>query len=72
MGTLTFVCPTTRRQVSSGVDIDASTFRRISDEVLFCSVCHERHRISDIKAWLTIDGDDCKSFQNDQQRAASR
>jgi len=42
---LIFVCPTTGREIDSGVESDISTLLRIRDEPMrvLCPVCGERH-----------------------------
>jgi len=54
MSTLLFVCPATGQQVSTGIDIDRSSFKslpRHSTE-LHCPRCNTNHALSDVWAWL--------------------
>ena len=54
MGTLVFVCPTPVREVSTGVEVDRSNFRKLSrtKTAIFCPRCRKNHKLSVIWAWL--------------------
>ena len=54
MGTLVFVCPTTGHQVSTGVDVDRSSFKSLprTRTAIFCPRCRKHHLLSRIWAWL--------------------
>ena len=54
MGTLIFVCPTTGHQVSTGVELDRTSFKSLprTQTAIFCPRCHEKHLLSRIWAWL--------------------
>src|SRR5262245_66338633 len=54
MGTLIFVCPTTGHQVSTGVDVDRSSFKSLpwTRTAIFCPRCGKHHLLSRIWAWL--------------------
>jgi len=54
MGTLTFVCPTTGCEVSTGVGVDRATFRRLAKTgaEISCPGCREKHKVSTIAVWL--------------------
>jgi hypothetical protein len=54
MGTLVFVCPTTGHEVSTGVEIDRSNYKRLSrtKTAVFCPRCHKNHKLAVIWAWL--------------------
>jgi hypothetical protein len=54
MGTLIFVCPTTGHQVSTGVEVDRSSYKRLprTKTAIFCPRCHRNHLLSRIWAWL--------------------
>ena len=54
MGTLVFVCPTTGQEVSTGVEVDRSNFRKLSrtKTAIFCPRCRKNHKLSVIWAWL--------------------
>jgi hypothetical protein len=54
MGTLVFVCPTDGQQVSTGIELDRSSFKslpRTKTEIL-CPRCREKHLLSRLWAWL--------------------
>jgi hypothetical protein len=48
MGTLVFVCPTPGREVSTGVEVDRSNFRKLSrtKTAIFCPRCRKNHKLS--------------------------
>ena len=54
MGTLVFVCPTTGHQVSTGVEVDRSSFKSLprTKTAIFCPRCRKNHKLSLIWAWL--------------------
>jgi hypothetical protein len=54
MGTLIFVCPTTGHQVSTGVEVDRSSFKSLprTKTSIFCPRCRKNHLLSRIWAWL--------------------
>ena len=53
MGTLIFVCPTTGHQVSTGVEVDRSSYRSLPmTTAIFCPRCRENHLLSRVWAWL--------------------
>ena len=54
MGTLVYVCPTTGHQVSTGVEVDRSSFKSLprTKTAIFCPRCHKNHLLSRIWAWL--------------------
>ena len=54
MGTLVYVCPTTEHQVSTGVEVDRSSFKSLprTKTVIFCLHCRTNHLLSSIWAWL--------------------
>jgi hypothetical protein len=54
MGTFVFVCPTPGREVSTGVEVDRSNFRKLSrtKTAIFCPRCRKNHKLSVIWAWL--------------------
>ena len=45
MGTLVFVCPTTGHEVSTGVEVDRSNYKRLSrtKTAIFCPRCRKNH-----------------------------
>ena len=54
MGTLVFVCLTTGHEVSTGVEIDRSSFKSLprTKTSIFCPRCRKSHKLSVIWAWL--------------------
>ena len=54
MGTLVFVCPATGHEVSTGVEVDRATFRKLSrtGAAISCSRCGKTHELSTIWVWL--------------------
>jgi hypothetical protein len=54
MGTLVFVCPITGHQVSTGVEVDRSSYKRLprTKTAIFCPHCRKNHLLSRIWAWL--------------------
>jgi hypothetical protein len=54
MGTLVFVCPTTGHEVSTGVEVDRSSFKSLprTKTAVFCPRCRKNHMLSAIWAWL--------------------
>jgi hypothetical protein len=50
MGTLGFVCPTTGREVDTGIEVDSLSFTSLHSEQLGCPECLETHQLSLIKA----------------------
>ena len=57
MGTLIFVCPATGYEVSTGVEVDRATFRKLSrtGAEISCPRCHNNHALSTIAVWLVSD-----------------
>jgi len=52
MGTLGFVCPTTGREVDTGIEVDSLSFTSLRSEQLGCPECLETHQLSLIKVWV--------------------
>jgi hypothetical protein len=54
MGTLVFVCPTTGHEVSTGVEVDRSSYKSLprTKTAIFCPRCRRNHLLSAIWAWL--------------------
>jgi hypothetical protein len=46
MGTLVFVCPTSGHEVSTGVEVDRSSYRKLSrtKTAIFCPRCRKSHK----------------------------
>ena len=57
MGTLIFVCPATGHEVSTGVEIDRATFRKLSrtGAELFLSALSQQPCAFDNRRWLISD-----------------
>ena len=51
MGALFFVCPTTGREVSTGIEIDPTSYRGLPTEFteITCPVCNETHNLSNVR-----------------------
>ena len=47
MGTLGFVCPTTGREVYTGIEVDSLSFTSLHSEQLGCPECLETHQLSE-------------------------
>ena len=62
MGTLIFVCPTTGHQVSTGVEVDRSSYKMLprTKTAIFCPRCHKNHLLSRIWAWLDSNDPDAQ------------
>lgn len=58
MGTLIFVCPTTGHEVSTGLEMDVSTFATLPSVLpdIRCPHCSKPHELSELAVWLA-DGD---------------
>ena len=54
MGTLVFVCPTTGQEVSTGIEVDRTSFKGLprTRTAIFCPRCRKNHKLSVIWAWL--------------------
>jgi len=50
--TLHFICPTSGRQVDTGIEVDPISFESLRAEQLGCPECLEVHRFSEIKSWV--------------------
>ena len=57
MGTLVFVCPTTGHEVSTGVEVDRSSYKRLprTRTAVFCPRCRKNHILAAIWARLVDD-----------------
>ena len=49
MGTLCFVCPTSGREVDTGIDVDPLSSNSLRGEQLGCPECLEVHQLSNIE-----------------------
>ena len=58
MGTLVFVCPTSGREVFTGLEIDPASFRGISKVLaeIKCPDCGGAHNLFEVKSRLVDDG----------------
>jgi hypothetical protein len=54
MGTLVFVCPSTGQEVTTGIEIDRSSYRKLSrtKTAISCPRCLNNHELSTIWVWL--------------------
>ena len=70
MGTLVFVCPTTGHEVSTGVEVDRSNYKRLSRTKtgFFCPRCRNNHTLAAIWAWLV---DEVTESSDDRTSAKS-
>jgi hypothetical protein len=53
MGTLVFVCPATGTEVSTGIEMDASTLAELELAKVYCPHCRQPHQMAGIEYWLT-------------------
>ena len=56
MGTLGFLCPTTGREVDTGIEVDSLRFTSLHSEQLGCPECLETHQLALIKVWVADTG----------------
>jgi len=52
MGTLVFVCPATREEVSTGIEMDLATLQQLELSKVYCPHCRQQHQIAGIRYWL--------------------
>ena len=52
MGKLVFICPTSGREIDTGIEVDPVSFNGLRAEQLGCPACLEVHRLWEIKAWV--------------------
>lgn len=64
MGTLVFVCPATGQEVSTGIEIDATTLKSLHHDSVRCPHCQAPHQMSEIRAWIA--GQDLVDISPDQ------
>ena len=66
MGTLVFVCPTTGHEVSTGVEVDRSNYKRLSrtKTAIFCPRCRKNHILSMVWAWLASEVSEAAAESN--------
>ena len=53
MGTLTFVCPATGMEVSTGIEMDLATLSELELAKIYCPRCRQSHHMTGIQYWLT-------------------
>ena len=53
MGTLTFVCPATRNEVSTGIEMDHATLSSLELSKIYCPHCRQPHQMAGIEYRLT-------------------
>ena len=52
MGTLVFVCPATREEVSTGIEMDLATLQQLELSKVYCPHCRQQHQMAGIPYWL--------------------
>jgi hypothetical protein len=52
MGTLVFVCPATREEVSTGIEMDMPTLAQLDLAKIYCPQCRQAHHMAGIEYWL--------------------
>jgi hypothetical protein len=52
MGTLTFVCPATGEEVSTGIAMDLTALASLELSKIYCPHCRQPHHIAGIEYWL--------------------
>ena len=52
MGTLVFVCPATREEVSTGIEMDLATLQQLELSKVYCPDCRQQHQMAGIPYWL--------------------
>ena len=59
MATLMFECPTNGREVSTRVEVDATSFNSFSQQTTYlqCPHCPAPHLLGDVQAWLSDEVD---------------
>jgi hypothetical protein len=50
MGTLTFVCPATGNEVSTGIEMDHATLSSLELSKIYCPHCRQPHQMAGIVA----------------------
>jgi len=53
MGTLTFVCPATGVEVSTGLEMDSRDLENLELSKIFCPHCRQFHQMAGIAYWLS-------------------
>jgi hypothetical protein len=53
MGTLTFVCPATGNEVSTGIEMDLATLSSLGLAKIYCPHRRQPHQMAGIEYWLT-------------------
>ena len=53
MGTLTFVCPATGNEVSTGIEMDLATLSSLELVKIYCPHCRQPHQMAGIEYWLS-------------------
>ena len=56
MGTLVFVCPATREEVSTGIEMDLATLHQLELSKVYCPHCRQQHQMAGIPNWLAMGG----------------
>jgi uncharacterized protein YbaR (Trm112 family) len=53
MGTLTFVCPATGTEVSTGLEMDSHDLESLELSKIYCPRCRQLHQMAGIPYWLS-------------------
>jgi hypothetical protein len=53
MGTLTFVCPATGTEVSTGLGMDPHDLESLELSKIYCPRCRQLHQMARILYWLS-------------------
>ena len=75
MGTIgAFVCPTTGHEVSTGVEVDRSNYKKLSrtKTAVFCPRCRKNHMLAAIWAWLVDEVPESPNDSTSTKSAAIR
>jgi hypothetical protein len=57
MGTLTFVCPATGTEVSTGIQMDLATLSTLELSNVYCPHCRQPHQMLGTQYWLAMTDD---------------
>jgi hypothetical protein len=65
MGTLTFVCPSTGLEVSTGIEMETRELKRLELSKVYCPHCRQAHQMAGIEFWLA----ELPEFETSQEDA---
>jgi hypothetical protein len=73
MGTLFFVCPTTGREVSTGLYVDPTTYHSLPNgfSQIKCPDCNQTHSFSDIQPRLATEDDELSLIRKSPARGGA-